>query len=239
VTQTKKRPTGLLSSFPTNDIANFLAPVEQLISTQSKSASFLARHASCFSTRFAYETAFILLNSGCFVIENKADDVDELVVPRSCYPLYTFIGALKSCESGIDSLHILTLLAYSLQPSAALEMISQSKEDADVEIDRLARRLVKEYCHAGTAASSQLMGGKKLMESMAVASQLATKPSTSSQISADVLPLPPTAVIPNGDPAPESNSDHSDDREYNTGEENTEEENSEDNESDDDAGEPR
>jgi len=119
-------------------------------------------------------------------------------------------------------------------------MISQSKEDADVEIDRLARRLVKEYCHAGTAASSsQLMGGKKLMESMAVASQLATKPSTSSQISADVLPLPPTAVIPNGDPAPESNSDHSDDIEYNTGEENTEEENSEDNESDDDAGDPR
>jgi hypothetical protein len=229
-----KRATGNMfnphSNISTNDITCFLAPVEQLISTQSKSASFLARHASCFSTRLAYETAFILLNSGCFVIKSNADNVDKLVVPKSC-PLWVFSGALKSCETGIDSLHILTLLAYSLQPSAALKMMSQSKEDADIEIDRLARRLVKEYCHAGSAASSQLIGGKKLMESMAVASQLATTPSTSSQISAHPLPLPPTAVIPNGEPASESNSDRSDDNEYNT-----EEENSEDIESDDDAG---
>jgi hypothetical protein len=236
-----KRATGNMfnphSNISTNDIACFLAPVEQLISTQSKSASFLARHASCFSTRFAYETAFILLNSGCFVIENIANNVDKLVVPKSC-PLHLYVGALKSCETGIDSLHILTLLAYSMQPSTALEMISQSKEDAGIEIERLARRLVKEYCHAGSAASSQLMGGKKLMTSMAVASQLATTPSTSSQFSAHALPLPPISVIPNGDPASVSNSDHSDDSEYNTDEE-PYEENPEDHESDDDSGDSR
>jgi hypothetical protein len=78
------------------------------------------------------------------------------------------------------------------------------------------------------------MGGKKLMTSMAAASQLATTPSTSSQFSADALPLPPISVIPNDDPASVSNSDHSDDSEYNT-----EEGNPEDHESDDDSGDSR
>ena len=113
-------------SLPTgNQINNFLEPVEQLISTQSMAASFLARHASCFSTKFAYETAFIVLNSGFFVIENNVDDVYKLQVPKSS-PLHEVVVSLKSCGIGIYSLHILTLLAYSLQPSVALELVSRS-----------------------------------------------------------------------------------------------------------------
>jgi len=193
------------------NIKQFLEPAEQLISSQSKSASFLARHAFCFSNTSAFETAFILLNSGCFVVESSVDHIFKLHVPQSC-PLHAAVVALKSGGTGIDPLHILTLLAHSLQPSAALDIASRSKQDADVELDTIARHLVKQYCHSSTGASPQLMGGRKLMESMAAASQLVMTPSTSSKLSANENP--PIVATLDRDQTSESDSDGASDSNY-------------------------
>jgi hypothetical protein len=69
-----------------------------------------------------------------------------------------------------------------LQPSSAIEITSRSKEEADVELTKIARRLVKQYCHSSAVPSSELFGGRKLMESMAAACQL-EKATTSSSVS--------------------------------------------------------
>ena len=193
------------------NIKQFLEPAEQLIASQSKSAAFLARHASCFSNTFAFETAFILLSFGFFVIETSCDDIFKLQVPQSC-PLHEAVVALKSCGTGIAPLHILTLLAHSLQPSAALDITSQPKQDADVELDTIARRLVKQYCHSGAGASSQLMGGRKLMECMAAASQMVAPPATGSELAANQHA--PAAATLDRDETPESDSDGARDGNY-------------------------
>jgi hypothetical protein len=200
-------------------IKTFLEPVDQLISSQSNAASFLSRHASCFSTKFAFETALILLSSGCFVIQISGD-IFKLHVSKSC-PLHEVVDGLKDCGTGIVPLHVLTLLAHSLQPHTALEIISRSTEDVHVEIDAIARRLVKQYCHSGAVASSELMGGRKLMESMAAASQLDMTPSTNSAVASSGLMGGKTSMesmanseLLDGDQASESNSDGENDSDY-------------------------
>ena len=165
------------------NIKQFLEPAEQLMASHSKSSAFLAKHASCFSNTFAFETAFILISSGFFVIETSSDHKFKLQVPRSC-PLHEAVVALKSCGTGIAPLHILTLLVHSLQPHAALALTSRPKQDADVDLDAMARRLVQQYCHSGAGGPSQLMGGRKLMECMAAASQMVAPPATGSETAA-------------------------------------------------------
>ena len=202
-------------------IQTFLEPVEQLISLQCKAVPFLAKHASCFSTRIAVETAFILLSSGCFVIEDSGSDILKLNASKSC-PLHEAVAALKSCGTGLTPLHVLTLLAHSLQPSIALETISRSKEEMDVELVRIVRRLVKGYCHSGAVASSELMGGRILMESMAAASQLMESTAAAPQIAMTTSATSPQIAMPTSaesellddGAASESSSDGTSDSDY-------------------------
>jgi hypothetical protein len=94
--------------------------------------------ARTFSTKVAFETAYILFSSGCFVIEISGDDIFKLHVSKSC-PLHDVVVGLKDCGTGIAPLHILTLLAHFLQPHTALEIMSRSTEDVHVEMDTIAR----------------------------------------------------------------------------------------------------
>jgi hypothetical protein len=206
--------------FSVMQIQTFLEPVEQLISMQGKAVSFLAKHASCFSTKIAVETAFILLSSGCFVIEDSGNCILKLHVSKSC-PLHEAVAALKTCGTGLTPLHVLTLLAHSLQPSTALEIISRSREDVDVEIDRIARCLVKGYCHSGAVASPELAGGKILMESMAAASQLMESTAAAPQLTESTAVAPQITMTTSAksellddDAASESSSDGTSDSDY-------------------------
>ena len=176
-------------------INDILDPVERMLSFESKFASFLSTHASCFSNRHAFETASILLCSGCFVIENRVDGIFKLRVLK-CSPLNEIVVALKACGTGITPLHILTLLAHSLQPSTAIEITSRSKEDMDIELDQITRRLVKQYCQSRAVAS---MGGRKLMESMAAASQLVMTSTSSVSNFLEQMPITDTIMSDSSD----------------------------------------
>jgi hypothetical protein len=184
-------------------INTFLEPVDQFISSQGKCAAFLARHAPCFSTRAAFESARILLSSGFFVIQSRDDESLNLQVLQSC-SLHKTAVALKSCGTGISPLHIFTLLAHSMQPSIALEIVARPKETMDPELDEIARRLIQQYYHSGTVATSELVARKKLMESMAAASQVVAPSSAGSDLPHQ---LPPVTVKMGGDAASETNSD--------------------------------